>query len=153
LPTLSYQAALSYSLKLLSGSPRSRVNVLSMLEKKGFRLADRHKVVARLEELNLINDKVMAERVAEDLMKRQPSGRRRLRQVLGKKKIPSSIVRTFIEDIDEERESARAFQVAERCQEKWRSLPRDRRLKRIYDLLVRRGFDFELCREVLEKIK
>ena len=147
------EEAFSYALKLLSNRPRSKSHLASLLKKKGYEEADVDQALKRLEELHLINDKLFAEQATEHLLARQPSGRKRVWDVLRKKKVPSEIAKEVVGKLDREGEHVRAFELAKVYQEKWKDLPSLKRRKRIYDLLVRRGFDFELCREVIDSIR
>lgn len=95
----------------------------------------------------------MAEQLAEDLLARKPSGRRRLAHTLRQKKIPEGIVERVISKIDDTEETERAFRLAESLREKWKGQPLIRQKKKVYDFLARRGFDYELCREVIDRLQ
>ena len=148
----SYRDALSYALKVLSRQPCSKSKLIERLTKKGYTSFDNAKVLKRLEELNLINDQTYAEQVTEELLHRRPSGKRRIWYALRKRKIPAAIAHEVISRISEGEETERAYQIAQLYKNKFKLLPTERRRKRIYDTLVRRGFNYELCREVIERI-
>jgi len=152
LSIVSYPEALSYSLKLLSGRQRSSAGILALLRRKGCPMAEAQKVVNRLEELGLLNDMKMAEQIRDDTIRTRPGGRRHLRQILRRKHIPTAVTNELVNEIDDEEEAKRATDLGMHWLDKWKALPRDRRRKRIYDLLVRRGFDYELCRDVIDHI-
>ncbi len=150
---LSYQEAFSYSLKLLSGRQYSETALLEKLRGKGCSAEVSEEVAAKLKELNLLNDRAFAEAVAQDLARFKPSGRRRVKSVLKKRKVSEVIASDVAAKIGNEEEVERAKELALKYEVKWAALPKMRRIKRIYDLLVRRGFDFELCRQVIEEIR
>ena len=151
--SLSFQQAFSYSLKLLSGRQYSESRLLDKLQEKGCSKELSREVADRLKELNLLNDKTFASAIVEDLTRYHPSGRRRIRTVLKKRKVPGDVAGELISKIDVEEEAERAKALAKKYDERWHELPKMRRLKRIYDLLARRGFDFELCREIIEELR
>ncbi len=150
---LSYQEAFSYSLKLLSGRQYSETALLEKLCGKGCSAEVSEEVIGKLKNLNFLNDRAFAEAVAQDLARFKPSGRRRVKSVLKKRKVSEVIASDISSKIGNEEEVERAKELARKCEVKWAALPKMRRLKRIYDLLVRRGFDFELCRQVIEEIR
>lgn len=150
---LSYPEAFSYSLKLLSGRQYSEAALLLKLRGKGCSREVSQEVAEKLRELNLLNDRAFAEAVAQDLARFNPSGRRRVKSVLKKRKVSPELASEVASKIDSEEEAERATELAKKYEIKWTTLPKMRRLKRIYDLLVRRGFDFELCRQVIEELR
>ncbi|MBI4431381.1 MAG: regulatory protein RecX [Candidatus Omnitrophica bacterium] len=153
MPPLSYQEAFSYSLKLLSGRQYSEAALLEKLRGRGCSKAVYDEVVKKLRRHDLLNDRTFADAVVQNILRFQPSGRRRIRSKLKKRKVPGSVAEELISKIGDEEESHRARELAQRYAVRWAAVPKMRRLKRIYDLLVRRGFDFELCREVIDTLR
>lgn len=150
---LSFQQAFSYSLKLLSDRQYSESALLEKLQGKGCSKQLSLEIVERLRELNLLNDKAFAGAIVDDLVRFHPSGRRRIRSVLKKKKVPSEIAGELVSKMDVEEEAQRAKALAEKYDARWHEIPKMRRLKRIYDLLVRRGFEYEMCRQIIEELR
>lgn len=145
------QAVIS-SLRILTASPKSRKQLEGKLKEKGFDRKIVEKTLSRLEGEGLLNDRIYAQAVAGSFLNVRVSGRRRIAYELKKRGIQESIIDDVLRSVSADDEKARAQELAGRHNEKWSRIdPRSRR-KKIYDFLLRRGFDYNLSREVVENL-
>ena len=148
MPAEASPDAFQYALKLLSGRQRSGKQLARRLRQQGFGPADVERAIKRLTNLNLLNDLAYAERFKEDWMQRRPGGRRLLCLELRKRGFGREIVQKLSEGVSDEDERKCAADVVERCRMRFRHLPPEKQKKRIYDSLLRRGFNFEIAHEL-----
>jgi len=145
------QAALDF----IAHRPRTETEVARRLEQRGF---DGHlaaDMVAWLRELGYLDDEAYARSFVAERASRKGHGPRRLRADLLRRGVAPDIVERAVEtsiDHDELRGTAQRL-----AAERWERLcdepdPRKRR-KRLADFLARRGFGYELIREVVAALE
>lgn len=144
--------ALISALRLLAATPKSRKGLTQKLERKGYSQEVLQNILNRLEKQGLLNDQVYAQSLYRSFLTLRPSGRKRIAFELEKKGIGSALIRSLLDEYSPETERENAWQVAEEKYNRWIKLDAKKRRKKIYDFLVRRGFDFVLAREVVEKL-
>lgn len=113
------------------------------------------KVIAHLNELKLLNDEEFAKQLVSEKIKRKPVGRRVLKQKLFEKGISREMSEDVLEKAFEEvDEKELALESLNKYYPKIQELERNDKRKKAFDHLVRRGFDFDVIKEVVnEKIK
>jgi regulatory protein len=104
--------------------------------------------------MHLLDDRAFAGAYARDQMVGKKRGPHRVRRGLSALGVDKELVERAILDVVE---SVDLFEQAlESGRKRWRLLARvadqARRRKRLYDFLVRRGYDFELVRDVVDLI-
>ena len=72
---------------------------------------------------------------------------------MGKRGIGETLIREVLEKYSPEEERERARELARDKFERWQKLEPMKRRKRVYDFLVRRGFDFAMTRDLVEEIE
>ena len=145
------QAVIS-SLRILTASPKSRKQLGGKLRQKGFEEKIVEKTLSRLEGEGLLNDRVYAQEVARSFLHIRPSGRKRIAYELKKRGIQDSLIEEVLRTLSLDDERTRAQELAHHQNERWSKLDPIRRRKKIYDFLLRRGFDYSLSREVVETL-
>jgi regulatory protein len=145
--------ALVTSLRLLTATPKSRKMLGKKLAGKGYAADVIEKTVNSLEGQGLLNDRLFAQSLFHSLMSRRISGRKRIAFEMKKRGIDGSLIEEFLESYGAEEEHAKASELAMQKYERWQNIDKLKREKKIYDFLVRRGFDFSLAREVAREIK
>jgi len=145
--------ALITSLRLLAASPKSRRGLQKKLEAKGYAREIIEKTLIRLEQQGVVNDQMFAQDLFQNLSARRFSGRKRIAFEMERRGVGTATVRELLEGYKPEEERAKAFEVARLKRERWMRLDKPKRRKRIYDFLVRRGFDFSLSKEVTDEIE
>ena len=134
--------------RFLAIRPRSTKEIRDYLSKKKFPEDIIEAIVAKLESLNMLDDRSFARMLCRDIVARNPAGEKLLRQQLFKKGVPKEIAESVLAELaTPEVELMMALKAAERqCVRVGRSAKRldDVQYRRkILDYLVRRGFDFE----------
>lgn len=168
---LNFTLVYNKAIYLLSYRPRSekelRIRLLQFANKKG--LGDHQKVVeyvlSVLFKEGKINDLKFAKWWIEQRVEFKPRGKKLLRQELSKKGIDEKIITEAIEhfwqeEMDEfgvKREAASDVSLAEKAgKRKLKSLKGvsvSEFKQRMINYLLRRGFDYETCRKIIEKLK
>lgn len=141
------------ALRLLAATPKSRKGLTQKLEQKGYSEEVLQSTLNRLEEQGLLNDRVYAQNLFQSFLTFRPSGRKRIAFELKKRGIGSALIRDLLDEYSPETEREKAFQLAEEKLNRWIKLDTKKRRKKIYDFLVRRGFDFTMAKETVEKLE
>ncbi len=148
------RAAMNAALALLKFRGRTEKEMGEKLRRKDFEADLIAGAVARLKELNLINDESLARSWAES-GRRSGWGERRLQQALWKRGVPRDIIARVLAEKPEEgaaTESDRAREsLARRTQRlKLEGLDRKTLYNRLGGYLARQGFSSDVVRETLE---
>ncbi len=148
--------ALTYAYKLLSYRPRSQQELSQRLEKKGFPPEVVKDIIEYLKEKGYLNDEAFAWFWINSRLSAKPTGARRLRVELIKKGIENSIIEQVLSQFKEHyNETDLAHEAGLR---RLNVLQKDERLNkekirnRLSGYLARRGFSYEIVREVLDRI-
>ena len=132
-----YDRALSYTLWLLGRRDYSEKELRDRLARKGTAPADLDRVIARLADLDLIDDEKVARLVVRS--KRRKKGIFALRQALRRKGIEGEAARKALEPVTVDAQLEAARQILER--HAWRFEDRDAKARaRAFAFLARRGF-------------
>ena len=146
--------ALDDALRLLSVRPRSRRELERRLGAKDHSEGAVSRALERCEELGYLDDVEFAASHTRDRIRLKPRGKLKLLAELREKGVSEEDARTGIERAFRE-EEATERELAERILEKkWRGLAgRDRRRerRRLSGHLKRRGFPFDLIRELVDE--
>ena len=111
-------------------------------------------MLADLARLGYANDEQFARAWARSRIRLRGFGRRRIDQELKAKGILPEIIRdTFAEVFGETNETETAMQVAERKLRTMQHVEPEARKRRLAGLLERKGYAFEVIREVLSTIR
>jgi len=142
------------ALRFLSYRARSVREVERRLWRDGFPEPVIRKVIHRLQEAGLLDDRHFARLWVRDKMHRGPYGRVALRHQLHQRGISSDIIDAIIdEELPESLERSLAEEAAARA---WRRHARGapvNRLRKTYSFLARRGFDPEILRDVMDQVQ
>ncbi|HAA55305.1 MAG TPA: hypothetical protein DCE42_11150 [Myxococcales bacterium] len=144
------------TLEYISYKPRTEHEVRKKLKGKEFAAWIINDVVARFIDLGYINDESYARAYVRSRLKNQGYGPQRIRMDLKKKGVAEDLVEQGLETYQHDDD---ALDTAKRhASRRWMNLlqkerdPR-KRSKKLMDFLVRRGFDFETTRNILDEIK
>jgi regulatory protein len=135
--------------RYLSYRPRSIAELKRQLGNKGFNEDTIDQVVDRLSELELIDDLAFARYWVEQRETFKPRGRRALRYELYQKGIDREIVDIVVADVDETESAKNAARKKARL---WRELPEDQFYEKLSNYLGRRGFPYEIVRNVTQEL-
>ncbi len=133
------------ALRFRSIRPRSEYEIRQQLRKKGFDEAMIEKAMDFLTRNNLLDDAEFARMFCRDRLALKPVGKSVLKQLLYKKGISKEIIESVTNNFfSQETEKELALKEAEKKYKRVSSLPPLTATKRIFDHLVRRGYNSSL---------
>lgn len=141
------------ALRCLTATPKSRHELKRKLLDKGYRQEVVEKTLHELEERSILSDKGYAQNIVTKYTIVQPSGSRRIRFEMSRKGISKNIQNEIMGDLDPQEEKHRAREVALMKWDKLKSLESGKRKKRIYDFLIRRGFEYQVAKDLLSELE
>jgi regulatory protein len=106
-------------------------------------------VLDRLLRARLLDDRAFAEYWIRNRERFKPRGRYALRHELRQKGVPSEIVDTLLEEVDE---ADGAYRAALQRLDRWRRLDGDALHRKMSGYLQRRGFGYAVIQQVWERI-
>jgi regulatory protein len=147
--------AKSTAMNYLGSKARSTHEVRQKLSQKGFGAETAERVVDRLEELGYLDDADYARRYAESRFAAKGYGPQRIRQELRRRGVSDQHTQAALEELLETADPLEAAR--EQAEKRWQRLasetdPRKRR-KKLGDFLVRRGFGFDVIRQVTDELE
>ncbi len=141
------------ALRYRSYRPRSKKEILDFLQKKGFDDSHIHLALVFLDEMKLLNDSEFARMFCRDRIQLKPVGKSSMKHLLYKKGIDKQTVENILPEFyTEESENILAIKEAERKLKRVKSLPLITQKKRIFEHLVRRGYDTSLSLKVTTQL-
>jgi len=148
--TKDQDKALLYALKLLSMRMHSEKELTKKLYAKKFHPAEIHALLEKLKERKLIDDSVFT-RTYVDQLRNKATGDIRIKFQLKKKGLSEKTIENCFSKENADDQRKRALEIASLKLKPGKGAdPKER--KRIFDYLVRKGFDFEICRDVMGKL-
>lgn len=142
-----YTHALDRAMELLSRSVKTEKQVRDYLIKKGFTQSLIDKVTEKLKEYRFINDELYAENYAECYSDKK--GKYLISRELKQKGISEEVIKEALSDIKDN--EGTAFLLAEKFLKGKEKNPKN--LSACYRKLLSKGFGYDTCSEVMEKIK
>lgn len=144
---------LIYTMRLLQISRRSEANIRAKLKEKGYEAEVANRVVELLKERRLLSDLALAKDFTYWATHGKLLGKRRIRLDLKKRGVGESSIADALEASEGRNERSLAMELARERHEKFKALEPLKRKKRLYDFLVRRGFDYDICRSVVNELE
>ena len=139
-------------LRLLAASPKSGQELRKKLESKGYSAEAIEQALHSLREQGILDDT----RYAKDLMGRltlgKSVGRHKIAFELKRHGISKKISDGLLETLSNEDETERALDQARLKWSSWSSLDPLKRKKRLYDFLIRKGYDFQIAQDILQRL-
>lgn len=123
------------------------------LQEKGFPGHVIRDTLQDLKKQGLLNDTAYAKNLVSRLTYERPSGRYKIDFELKRHKIPAPIREEVLAPLSPASETAKARELARERWERFKKLPLEKRKKRVYDYLIRRGFEFQIARDLIEEIQ
>ncbi|NGO69601.1 recombination regulator RecX [Streptomyces sp. SB3404] len=134
------ERARAICLRLLTGTPRTRRQLAEALAERGIPGEAAEEVLARFEDVGLIDDTAFAAAWVESRHHSRGLARRALARELRTKGVDSAVIDDAVGQLDAEREEETARALVERKLRATRGLDRDRRIRRLAGLLARKGY-------------
>ena len=144
--------ALITCLRLLAASPKSGQELKKKLVAKGYSVEVIDQALNNLRTQGILDDTAYA----KDLMARftlgRPVGRHKIAFELKRHGISKKISDELLETLSIEDETERALEQARLKWAGWSKLNPQKRKKRLYDFLIRKGYDFQIAQDILQKL-
>lgn len=138
--------------RYLAGRAHSEQELRTKLKQKGFEKALVEEVISELKQAKFIDDVEFAFSYARKRMMHKPMGEKLLRQELWQKGIDEKIIDRVVREIySEKTQDEVALNLMEKRKSRYKDLDEKEQKKRLYNFLLRRGFDWEVVNEVMEK--
>ena len=152
--TAVYDKAFRAATRRLARRAMSRQEVDRKLRGLEFDAAVRERVLARLDELDLLDDAAYARMLVRDTLARRPAGPRLLQQKLMQKGIARDIIDAVIAENtgDQRDQTEAAVALAHKRLRSMARLAPDARRRRLYGVLMRRGFDSDTIKAAMEQV-
>lgn len=148
---LTFENALSRAADLCARCEQCSPDILKKLDSWGINASDSAKIIRRLEELKFLDNLRFAKAYAHDKLHFSGWGRRKIRQGLWAKRLPTDIIDQAFDDIDEEDDEYRAIALrvmkAKIRQLKEWPLSRESKLK-VVKFAMTRGFEYPLIVDI-----
>ncbi len=143
------EVAYERTLGFLSYRQRSRAEVLAYLERHDVPEATAEAVLLRLSEAGLVDDQAFATYWVENREAFRPRGTRSLRFELRRKGVADGTIDEATQGLDE---AASAYRAALERARRSCSLDRQTFRRRMAAFLLRRGFDYDIVSETVERL-
>ena len=144
------------ALFFLKFRPRTEKEVYDYLLKKikstHYSTNDVEKVIEKLKEMDLLDDKKFIEEYVSFYSKNNPKSKKVLTLELLRKGVDKDLIDEYFlkNQLDEEE---LAFLLLKKRFPRWALIDKKKRLKKAFDFLGRRGFSFETVKKVIEKLE
>ena len=146
--------AKDYALDYLGTRERSEKEIRDRLKQRKIQDAYIDRAVKDLKRTGLINDRSYAVRCCRDLLDRKPMGGFLLRQELRKRGIPETTAEEVIgECLQEKSAHSLALRAVRKRPQLLRITDENERKRKMYDFLMRRGFNFEEIGEAVAAVE
>lgn len=145
-----YEKAYEKTLNFLSFRPRSEAEIRRYLKKKEQPEDHIDRIVERLRNAGLIDDKAFAGMWVENRTTFKPKGKRALKAELRAKGVPAAEIEAALETVDEA-QSAQQLADSRAAKIMKSKLTKMEFKKKMFDFLARRGFGYETISDAVER--
>ncbi len=145
------EQARNLCLRLLTGQPRTRVQLAEAMRRRSVPDDVAERVLARFEDVGLIDDAAFAGAWVESRHHGRGLARRALARELRHRGVASGVIEQAVEQLDAEREEQTARTLVERKLAATRGLERDKRIRRLAGMLARKGYPEGLALRVVRQ--
>ena len=144
--------ALITCLRLLAASPKSSQELRKKLAGKGYSAESIDQALSDLKTQGVLDDTAYAKDLMARLTLGKAVGRHRIAFELKRHGISKKISDELLETLSNESETERALEQARLKWAGWSQLDPQKRKKRLYDFLIRKGYDFQIAQDILQKL-
>ena|SRR3989338_220525 len=142
-----------YAVRLLTASKKSGEQLKKRLLDRGYGCELSEQILIQLQKQHLIDDEKLARDTALWAIEAKRFGRNRIAVELKKRGIAKKLVEDVLTSIDEVKERDTALNLGRDRWNRLKLVPLAKKQKRTYDYLVRRGFGFNLSREIIDDLR
>jgi len=146
------KVAFDMSLKFLGYRARSSKELTDYLKKKGFDGRVMEAVLEKLTDYSFVDDEAFADRWVKDRLAGKPVGKRWIAGELKNKGIKQETIDKALDAVDEQSEFERALVLGRKYHAKYAALPPRVQRGKIGQAIMRRGFDWETARAVVNRL-
>jgi len=146
----TFSLALDRAVRFLGYRPRSQREVTDHLRRHKVDDALIEAVLARLRDLHYVDDLAFAKFWVDNRVRFRPKGARALRYELRQKGVADELIAVALADLSEE---DNAYRVIEKKVRQWRTQPDKVFKQKVYAYLSRRGFRYEVIKNVLTRLQ
>ncbi|MFA5159647.1 MAG: regulatory protein RecX [Candidatus Omnitrophota bacterium] len=144
--------ALITCLRLLAASPKSGQELKGKLTAKGYAFEIIDRVLNDLRTQGVLDDTVYAKNLMTRFTLGRPVGRHKIAFELKRHGISKTISDEVLKTLSIEDETERALEQARLKWAGWSQLDPQKRKKHLYDFLIRKGYDFQIAQDILQKL-
>ena len=141
------------ALRLLAATAKSKRRLKQRLREKGYPDEIIEGTLTRLERDGILNDRNFALSVFQTFSNSRVSGRKRIAFEMQKRGVEGKLVEEILGSYGPGEEREKAAELAKIKFDHWQKLEPMARRKKTYDFLIRRGFDFSLSRDIVERLE
>lgn len=146
-----FKSAKDTALRFLGYRARSEKELRDKLTQSGYAEDTIEKVVSELKRMKYIDDNEFAAMFVRDRLRMHPVGSYLLEQELKQKGLSDEIVENALEEAYRKKSQFElAKELAEKKGRSYKNLDDHKKKKRVVDFLLRRGFDWEIVKHVME---
>jgi regulatory protein len=138
-----------YAVRLLAAANRSTKELAKRLKDKGYETEIVESVIEELRKHRILNDEKLVRETVQWNIEGKRLGRKRIALELKRRGIQETKITEALESYSKDSEANLAKELAAQRWEKFKNVEPRKRRQRIYDFLIRRGFDFELVRDTV----
>ena len=142
-----------YAVRLLTASKKSEKEILKRLLEKGYAEEVGRGIIQTLKTQGILSNQKLAEETIQLATQVKRYGRNRIFLELRKKGVSETDIARSLEHYPKALERENAEALASERWERLKHIEPQKRKKRLYDFLAARGFDFELCRELVNQME
>lgn len=155
----NFQKFYDRTLRFLSYRPRSEKEIVDFLKKKKVEASIISKILARLKQLNFINDEEFTKWWVEQRTRFRPRGIRVIKMELRQKGVNPELIEKIISS-DPASPAGRQFLISNKEAAKklikkrmtrLARLPKEQIYKKLTEFLLRRGFDWETVKNIVDE--
>ncbi len=144
--------AKQYAFKLLSYRGRSRKEMVEKLRRKGFDEQLITSTITYLHDLGLMNDEALVSDLYRITIDHKPLGKKGIGLFLIKRGIDKELVDKTLLDHTSEMEEKAAIEFATRRRKSMQNYPEDVVKRRLWGMLQRRGFSYDIVKRVVNSV-
>jgi regulatory protein len=145
-----YSKKISYD--FLSYRVRSEKEIRDKLKLKEISSGTIEKTILHLKELKLLDDEEFARQLVKEKLSSKPAGKAVLKQKLYQKGVHADIINRVLEEsINDTNEKDFVKEIFNKYFHKVKGLDIVKQRKKMFDYLARKGFDFEIIKEVINE--
>ncbi|MGB7063252.1 MAG: RecX family transcriptional regulator [Candidatus Zixiibacteriota bacterium] len=147
----SENEAKNAALRFLSFRRRTEKEIKNKLKGKGFDEKSIKSTIDKLKGYDLINDSEFATAWVKERLAYKPRGKRLLKQELWKKGIRKDIIERVTDELCQDEDKS-ASELLEKIRRRYKNLEPKVARRRMYGLLLRRGFSYEAVNHALQSV-